>query len=393
MAKKAAKAQKEQLFEESLIPGAAGSGKLFDVNYDYGKSNPVECLGMAFPSDEARRSYFIEKLREKLKDPAFRKTDGFPLGDDEDILAMSDPPYFTACPNPFLFDVFKARPESDDQAYTKEPFAADVSEGKHDPVYKAHTYHTKVPPKAILRYLEHYTKPGDVILDPFSGSGMTGVACRMLGSRTVIQCDLSPAATHIAHGYSQSWQEIDAFRIKAEEILKSASDEFTDRYAAIVIGEPIGVVKYWVWSDVLTCSSCNQTYSFAEVAVDLEKQTIQSAYACPHCGTEQSKASANYSHETVLDPYLHIPITWNNRQPFWIVYEKGGKRVKRKMNTQEIQTSTMPPTRPEAQSFAVHPFMFRKGRWGCLFRAGYHFGMTHSHHFYTWRNLALLDHV
>ena len=65
---------------------------------------PVECLGMKFPNDEARRAHFTEKLREKLKDPAFRKIEGFPIGEDEDILAMSDPPYYTACPNPFIED-------------------------------------------------------------------------------------------------------------------------------------------------------------------------------------------------------------------------------------------------------------------------------------------------
>ena len=45
-----------------------------------------------------------ERLREKLKDPEFRKIEGFPIGSDEDILALSDPPYYTACPNPFLED-------------------------------------------------------------------------------------------------------------------------------------------------------------------------------------------------------------------------------------------------------------------------------------------------
>jgi hypothetical protein len=64
------------------------------------KNKPVECLGMTFPNDEARREYFLDKLREKLKDPEFRKIEGFPIGEDEDILALSDPPYYTACPNP-----------------------------------------------------------------------------------------------------------------------------------------------------------------------------------------------------------------------------------------------------------------------------------------------------
>ena len=39
----------------------------------------------------------------------------------------------------------------------------------------AHIYHTKVPHKAILRYILHYTRPGDVVLDGFCGLGMTGV--------------------------------------------------------------------------------------------------------------------------------------------------------------------------------------------------------------------------
>jgi len=70
-------------------------------------SGPVECLGMTFQNDDERRKYFLEKLAEKLKDPAFRRIEGFPIGEDEDILALSDPPYYTACPNPWLADFVK----------------------------------------------------------------------------------------------------------------------------------------------------------------------------------------------------------------------------------------------------------------------------------------------
>ena len=69
---------------------------------------PVVCLGRSFPDDEARRRHFLDRLREKLADPAFRRTEGFPLGSDEDILALSDPPYFTACPNPFFKEAIEA---------------------------------------------------------------------------------------------------------------------------------------------------------------------------------------------------------------------------------------------------------------------------------------------
>jgi len=47
---------------------------------------PVTCLGIEFPSDEARRQHFTELLRDRLRDPEFRKIEGFPIGEDEDIL-------------------------------------------------------------------------------------------------------------------------------------------------------------------------------------------------------------------------------------------------------------------------------------------------------------------
>ena len=75
---------------------------LFEKSYEERlqeeKKKPVECLGMTFENDEKRREYFLEKLRDKLKDPEFRKIEGFPIGEDEDILALSDPPYYTTCP-------------------------------------------------------------------------------------------------------------------------------------------------------------------------------------------------------------------------------------------------------------------------------------------------------
>ena len=96
-----------------------------------------------------------------------RNIEGFPIGSDEDIIALSDAPFYTACPNPFIEDFIKEYGTPYDEAtddYHREPFAADVSEGKNDPIYMAHVYHTKVPYKAIMRYILHYTNPGDIVL-------------------------------------------------------------------------------------------------------------------------------------------------------------------------------------------------------------------------------------
>ena len=67
--------------------------------------------------------------------------------------------------------------------YHREPYVSDVSEGKNDPIYNAHSYHTKVPYKAIVPFIEHYTNPGDFVFDGFCGTGMTGVAARSSGRR------------------------------------------------------------------------------------------------------------------------------------------------------------------------------------------------------------------
>ena len=152
------------------------------------QSGTVECLGQTFPSDESRRVHFTKLLAEKLKDPAFRKMDGFPIGTDEAILNLSDPPYYTACPNPFIDEFVEqyGTVYEKNENYSKEPFTSDVSEGKNDPIYNAHSYHTKVPHKAIMRYILHYTKPGDLVFDGFCGTGMTGVAAQLCGDRAVV---------------------------------------------------------------------------------------------------------------------------------------------------------------------------------------------------------------
>ena len=38
-----------------------------------------------------------------------------------------------------------------------------------------------------MRYILHYTKPGDIVFDGFCGTGMTGVAAQLCGDRPVVE--------------------------------------------------------------------------------------------------------------------------------------------------------------------------------------------------------------
>ena len=88
--------------EQGVLFDAEEMGRITPNDLWEERDKPVICLGHEFPNDEARREYFREELRNKL--PELRKIEGFPIGSDDDIVHLSDPPYFTACPNPWLND-------------------------------------------------------------------------------------------------------------------------------------------------------------------------------------------------------------------------------------------------------------------------------------------------
>ncbi len=334
-----------KLFKEKLIPADPDSGELFKTVYERDNAGPVECLGLTFPNDKERRKHFLDKLREKLKDPEFRKIEGFPIGADEDILALSDPPYYTACPNPFIVDFIKHydEPFNAKKPYSREPFAADVSEGKNDPIYNAHSYHTKVPHKAIMRYILHYTEPGNLVFDGFCGTGMTGVAAQMcankadveslgymvdkngsisqqgtdangkmvwtpfskLGARRAVLNDLSPAASFIASKYA-AFSFLESFTEEALLLVAKIEKELSWLYEGVSGGQVLNSV----WSDLFLCPNCSHEFVFSEVAI--REGVIQESFPCPHCGITVGKAASKTTgaiklerpYATTFDPVL-----------------------------------------------------------------------------------------
>ncbi len=378
------------------------------------RTGPVECLGMTFENDAARRAYFTEKLREKLQDPEFRKIEGFPIGTDEDIIALSDPPYYTACPSPFIGDFIKhyGRPYDRGEAYAKGPFAADVSEGKNDPVYNAHSYHTKVPHKAIMRYILHYTKPGDIILDGFCGTGMTGVAAQMCGTsdpefqlklkqeaiesgweqpewgiRHAILGDLSPAATFIAYNYNTP-VDVEFFEHEATAILTKVERSCAWMYETKHSDGTVGRINYTVWTDVFVCPECGGEIVFWDVAVDAKQGKVREKFPCPHCNVQLSKTKLERLWESKFDPAINETVRSPKQVPVLINYSipQSKRRYEKRPDQQDLDLIQ----KIEATKI---PYWFPTNRTPEGFNTeqprGSH-GMTHVHHFYTKRNLWVL---
>lgn len=380
-------------------------------------SGPVECLGMTFENDEARRAHFLGLLAEKLKDPAFRQTPGFPQGTDEAILRMSDPPYYTACPNPFLADFVRVhgKPYDPSEAYEREPFAVDVSVGKTDALYKAHGYHTKVPHLAIVPSILHYTRPGDLVLDGFCGSGMTGLAAQWCGTapeayrlqleaewkaqghappewgaRRVILNDLGPAASFIAAGYNLPF-DVQRFEQEAKRILGEAETELGWMYECLHSdGKTKGRINYTVWSQVFICPHCTGEVIFTDDASDNDTGEIKRAFNCPTCGAETNKRSLERVFETSYDAALGNTSTRISLRPVQINYNIGKNTYTKKPDKsdseviEKISQKAIPKEIPTV-AFPKHDPSIERCRssGGCCHSAGLaDKGITNVHHLF-----------
>ncbi|MGD8217684.1 DNA methyltransferase [Pseudomonas thivervalensis] len=374
---------------------------------DISSTVPVDCLGQKFSSEQERREHYINLLAEKLKDPVFRRTEGFPVGTDEAILAMSDPPYYTACPNPFLeeFVRYSGKPYDPREKYSREPQTIDVSIGKMDALYKAHSYHTKVPHLAIVPSILHYTEPGDIVLDGFAGSGMTGVAAQWCGSapatyrheleaewkkqgkaapqwgsRCVILNDLSPAATFITANYNLPF-DVEAFAKAGKQLLKEVEQELGWMYETLHSdGKTKGRIEYTAWSQIYSCPECTSEINFIDEALDKETKRVKDSFSCPHCGTELTKQKMERLFVARVDSATGRTLQTPKRKPSLIIYVVGKERYQKVPDEQDIaiisqiEAMGIPSGIPTVEIPPMHMTHERA-------RMDYS-GVTHIHHFF-----------
>jgi DNA modification methylase len=334
--------------------------QLFDQQIE--ESEPVECLGQTFPNDDARREHFLKLLAAKLKDPEFRNQEGFPDGTDEAILEMSDPPYYTACPNPWLEDfVIKyGKPYDPAINYNREPVAIDVSVGKTDAIYRAHSYHTKVPHLAIVPSILHYTEPGDLVLDGFAGSGMTGVAAQWCGSapsvyrhelelelksqgleppkwgdRRAVLSDLSPAATFISANYNLPFAN-EGYSAAGDSLLRELWHQIGWMYETFhTDGNTKGRIEYTVWSEVFICPSCSEENVFLN-AEKISYKGQRARLRCSSCKAEARKEEMELATESFLE---NGKTQWRpKRVAVSIFYKIGSKVFEKKPDAHDLST-------------------------------------------------------
>ncbi|MDQ3023128.1 MAG: hypothetical protein M3R04_01890 [bacterium] len=140
----------------------------------------------------------------------------------------------------------------------------------HPPEYVWHKYWARKPHNVVRQFIEHYCPPGGIVLDPFSGSGVTAIEAVRTG-RLAIAVDINPIANEILRTTLLP-VDLDALTAALAAIEESCKKDIQDLY-------------------ITKCRACGKkTSALAYVWLrdtGGEHQLSQVRYKCEACGDEQ----------------------------------------------------------------------------------------------------------
>ncbi|WP_420345020.1 DNA methyltransferase [Paenirhodobacter sp.] len=224
------------------------------------------------PLFDEEKTKFLDEARNDVLADVF---DGVFWGDGE--IALSS-----------LLAAHEDPAETTDSAVEKE-----ISAGKNTYTYDAHTYHTKVPPQGIASVISSYLPSGGLVLDPFAGSGMTGVAARYVGCDVILN-ELSPAASFISYNFCRT-MDVGSFHTAIATILDRLAPLRRTLYQTQCRECGIDVeAQFFVWSYILECNHCHEDFVLwdhcRKYGKTVREHKLLKKFPCPHCGEEVNKS-------------------------------------------------------------------------------------------------------
>lgn len=136
-------------------------------------------------------------------------------------------------------------------------------------MYNWHKFWTRKPHNVVREYIERYSKPGDIVLDPFAGSGVT-IMEGIKAGRKVIGIDILPIA-------------IDLWKATIERIDIALLDR---DFSAIEKKAKSKILRLYE----TTCRSCRRAISITCTIWENDKAK-EIRYKCPYCDCGDVKES------------------------------------------------------------------------------------------------------
>lgn len=241
-------------------------------------------------------------------------------------------------------------------------------------------------------------------MDTFAGSGSTGIAALLCehptsrmkkiadelnvqpvwGSRNAVLYEIGTYAAFAIKTITSrlSSQE---FTIAAEDFLRKAQELDGEMYKAVDPDGNDGVIRYVIWSEVLLCPRCGQEISYFDHGTTRNPVSFKREMECPSCGNLFPVGKTTFATEWYYDRLLGKRISRKKRVPAWIYGTSNDHNWDRKATeadallVSDIENNFDTDDSPKPIN------------WGELHRTGYHYGITHLHHFYTARNYAVMS--
>lgn len=270
--------------------------------------------------------------------------------------------------------------------------------------FNTFSYPTKISPESIAVYIASMTKPGDTVLDTFSGSGSTGIASLLCENPTLrmkqLADDLGAAPVwgpRNAIGYEIGTYGTFAAktitnRLRAEEFEETVND-FLDREEALLgdyysAKDPDGgngIIRYIIWSEVLLCPKCGEELPYFNHGTRRNPVQFKKQLNCPKCMHESAVEDMEYKVEEYYDGILKKKCMRKKRIPSWVYGTTEGRNWDRAANRSDVDQ--IHKLEIELSKLGDVP---KEIKWGELHRSGYHFGISHLHQFYTPRNYMVM---
>lgn len=270
--------------------------------------------------------------------------------------------------------------------------------------YNTFPYPTKISPEAIAVYIASATNPDDTVLDAFAGSGSTGIAALLAehptekmqetanalgvepiwGKRNAILYEIGTYAAFATKTITNRLTAAEYARA-VDDFIKKAEKLASGMYAAKAPDGRDGYIRYAIWTEVLICPECDAEIEYFKNGTSRNPATFYDKIECPHCHRTSLVEAMSFATEEHYDKLLKKTILRKKRRIAW-VYGTSGKENWDRIATeddialvQKLEKEFSPSDDP------------RKIEWGDLHRAGYHFGISHLHHFYTSRNYLVMS--
>lgn len=100
---------------------------------------------------------------------------------------------------------------------------------EYSKIYKLHKYWARKPWYIIEKYISRYSNSGDLVLDPFCGSGATGLEA-ILAGRDFIGYDLNPMATMISSESMNLDFDVNEIEKEFQDIESKCAEEIQELY-------------------------------------------------------------------------------------------------------------------------------------------------------------------